>query len=143
MDKIRRKCAFRRHYNKSVTRRLSNGKWSFSKKRALLSVRSANYAVRTRLQKNHHRPSEPFFKSSSLNNNAVTRESIRKMRSANFVSKFLQLRLSISFFAATIVCLSLDLCFCISRFFVGVDAASAFPFRLYSIVIIFYNILVG
>lgn len=35
-------------------------------------------------------PSEPFFKSPNLNNNAVTRESIRKMRSANFVSKFLR-----------------------------------------------------
>lgn len=35
-------------------------------------------------------PFEPFFKSPNLNNNAVTRESIRKMRSANFVSKFLR-----------------------------------------------------
>lgn len=42
-----------------------------------------------------------FLKGPNLNNNAVTRESIRNMRSANFVSKFLRPRSPV--FAATIV----------------------------------------
>jgi hypothetical protein len=94
-------------------RRLSNGDVRRAQKAALLRVRRANYAPRTRLQKNPHRAIRAIFKRPNLNNNAVTRERIRKMRSSNFVSKFLRSQTFGFFFAATIiVCLSLDSCFC-------------------------------
>lgn len=68
-------------------RRLSNGD---AAKSARPLVRRANYARARASKKTTTGPFEPFFKSPNLNNNAVTRESIRKMRSANFVSKFLR-----------------------------------------------------
>lgn len=67
------------------------------KKRPLSAIRRANYAARTRRQKNTAGPSQTFFKSPNLNNNALTRESIREMRSPNFVSKFHELRCPVRF----------------------------------------------
>lgn len=112
IDSLKVPIYLRDHYinrsHRAALRSLSQEARASADERQLLRTRRQK--TTSSLQPRQPGPFEPFYKSPSLNNNAVTRESIRKMRSANFVSKFLVLRSSICFFGATIVCSSLDLC---------------------------------
>lgn len=79
---------------------------------------TARRLLRTRRQKKSPNHSKHFLKAPILNNNAVTRECIRKMRSCHSVCKFLRIRVSISFFVGAIVfafCVSLFPCFVANR----------------------------
>lgn len=72
-------------------------------------------------------PSQPFFKGPNLNNNAVTRESIRKMRSTNFVSKFHRVGFRFHFLSPL---LSVRICVSVCRCLVSIDILfSPHPFK--------------